>query len=76
MKLVNTDWRLLFNFIYGAWNGQTRFEKMANVINSKVSSWISNTDDLLKAVLDFRTQNDNSLIAQSGQKISDIVGLA
>ncbi|MFZ2151093.1 MAG: hypothetical protein WAZ12_02260 [Candidatus Absconditicoccaceae bacterium] len=76
IKLVNTDGRLLFNFIYGAWNGAGWFEEMANVINSKVTSGISNTDDLLKAVVQFRTQNDNSLIAQGGRKIEEIVGIA
>ena len=75
LKLVNTDWRLLFNFIYGAWNGEGRFEKMANVINSKVSSWTKNLDELLKAVVDFRTQNDNPIIAQWGRKIEKIVGM-
>ncbi len=76
IKLVNTDWRLLFNFIYGTWNGAGRFQQMANVLNAKVSSWISNTDELLKAVVEFRTQNNNSLIAQWGRKIEDIVGIA
>jgi hypothetical protein len=76
IKLVNTDWRLLFNFIYGTWNGAGRFQQMANVLNAKVSSWISNTEELLKAVVEFRTQNNNSLIAQWGRKIEDIVGIA
>ncbi|HMS91440.1 MAG TPA: hypothetical protein PKC87_04425, partial [Candidatus Absconditabacterales bacterium] len=70
------DGRLLFNFIYGAWNGAGRFQKMADVINSKVDLGITNADDLLADVIAFRTQNDNTLIAQGGEKIEGILGLA
>lgn len=76
LDIIKTDWRLLFNFIYWAWNWAWRFQKMADVINSKVDLWITNTDDLLADVIAFRTQNDNTLIAQWGEKIEWILGLA
>ena len=76
LDIIKTDWRLLFNFIYWAWNWAWRFQKMADVINSKVDLWITNADDLLADVIAFRTQNDNTLIAQWGEKIEWILGLA
>lgn len=76
LNIINTDWRLKFNFVYWARNGAWRFEKMANVINAKLSSWTTNTDDLLKLVIDRRKNESwSNLIAQWWRKIEDIVWL-
>lgn len=76
LDLIETDGRLKFNFIYWAWNWASWFQKMANIINTKVASWVKDTDELLKFVVDFRKQNNNRLIAQWGKKIEKMVGLA
>ena len=76
LDLVKTDGRLMFNFIYGTWNGSGRFEKMAEVINTEVKKGTTDTEKLLEAVVNYRKNNKNSLIAQWGEKIEDIVGLA
>ncbi len=76
-KLVNTDGRLLFNFIYGARNGAGWFEKMANEINTNVAKGVVNTDNLTSNIVNWRIhESGNQLIAQWGRKIEDIVGLA
>lgn len=74
LSLINKDWRLLFNFIYGAWNGEWRFKKFAKQINDRVATWETNTDILYKHIMDFRKHwTWNSLIAQWGKKIEKII---
>ncbi len=74
LSLINKDWRLLFNFIYGARNGEWWFKKFAKQINDKIASWETNTDVLYKHIMDFRKHwTWNSLIAQWGKKIEKII---
>jgi len=82
-KLVMSDGRLLFHFIYATWNGSGWFQKFAKDINDAVAQGITNTDALLKVAMHSRTKEGltkgstpNSLIAQGGNKIEKIVGLA
>lgn len=76
-KIVNSDGRLMFNFIYSARNGPDWFRKIANQLNSKVDSGVTDTNILIKDIVDWRiNKSDNSLIAQWGKKIEEIVGLA
>jgi hypothetical protein len=78
-----SDGRLLFHFIYATWNGSGWFQKFAKDINAAVAQGITNTDALLKVAMHSRTKEGltkgsapNSLIAQGGNKIEKIVGLA
>jgi hypothetical protein len=74
LDLINKDWRLLFNFIYCAWNGELRFKKFANEINTEVKSWIKDTEVLYKHIINFRKNwTGNSLIAQWGKKIEKLL---
>ena len=74
LSLINKDWRLLFNFVYGARNGEWWFKKFAKQINDKVATWETNTDVLYKHIMDFRKNwTWNSLIAQWGKKIEKII---
>lgn len=76
LKLVNSDGRLLFNFIYATWNGSGWFQKFAKAVNDAVASGVANTDQLLQVALSARTGSGSSLIAQGGKKIAGLVGFA
>lgn len=75
-KIVNSDGRLMFNFIYSARNGARWFQRMATEINNKVNWGIKDTNILIKDIVDWRIyKSGDNLIAQWGRKIEDIVGL-
>jgi hypothetical protein len=78
--IVDSDNRLLFHFIYGAWNGAGWFKKFATDMNKAVDSGITNTDKLTQVALDSRTKEGlragsppNSLVAQGGNKIATFI---
>jgi len=75
--IVDSDNRLLFNFVYATWNGAGWFKKFASDINKAVDNGVKSTDALAKIAIDSRTKEGlivgskpNSLIAQGGNKIS------
>jgi len=79
-EIINSDNRLLFNFIYASWNGSGWFRKFATDFNKKVASGETNTDNLTKFVIYLRTKEGltsgsapNSLIKQGGQKIAEFI---
>jgi hypothetical protein len=74
-KIVDSDRRLLFNFIYATWNGEGWFERFAKPINAAVKNGVTDVDALTKIAVERRTSSTNSLIAQGGRKISDLLGL-
>jgi len=71
--IVESDDRLLFNFIYATWNGSGWFKRFANDFNDAVDSGVTNTDQLVDVVLQSRADSGNSLIVQGGKKIAKIV---
>jgi hypothetical protein len=78
--IVDNDNRLLFHFIYGAWNGSGWFKKFATDMNKAVASGVTNTDKLTEVALNSRTKeglkegsSPNSLIAQGGNKIAGFI---
>jgi hypothetical protein len=74
LKLINNDKRLLFNFVYCAWNGEWRFKKFSNKINEEVKKWTHNTESLYKEIMNYRKNwTGNKLIAKWGQKIEKIL---
>lgn len=79
-EIVDNDSRLLFHFIYGAWNGPGWFKKFAQDMNKAVDSGITNTDKLTEIAIKSRTdeglkagEKPNSLIAQGGRKIASFI---
>jgi hypothetical protein len=79
-EIVDNDSRLLFHFIYGAWNGPGWFKKFANDMNNAVDSGITNADKLTDVAIKSRTDEGlkkgskpNSLIAQGGKKIAGFI---
>ena len=68
-KIVNSDRRLSFNFIYGVWNGSGWFKRFANKINAAVASGIKSPVELNKVAINARINSGNKLIAQSGGKM-------
>lgn len=70
LQVVNNDPRLLYHFIYAAWNGPGWFKKFAAKINEAVSNGITDKEKLAKIALDSRINSGNSLIAQGGGKVA------
>jgi hypothetical protein len=79
-EIIESDPRLLFNFIYAVWNGSGWFKKFANDFNKSVKSGVTNKDKLVEQVISSRTKeglttgsSPNSLIKQGGEKISKFI---
>lgn len=68
-QLVLSDNRLLFNFIYAAWNGEGWFQRFSKKVNQAVENGVTDTDELFDVAIDARISSGNSLIKQGGQKI-------
>lgn len=73
-KVVDTNPGLKFHFIYAVWNGPGWFRRFAEKINDQVKKGEKNPKNLYKVALKSRLDSGNSLIAQSGNKIDDIMG--
>jgi hypothetical protein len=81
--LVESDGRLLFNFIYASWNGSGWFKKFASDMNEAVASGVTDTNQLCRVAINSRVNEGltkgsepNSLIAQGGKKIAGIIGVS
>jgi len=71
--IVESDDRLLFNFIYTTWNGTGWFDKFAKKFNAAVASGITNKDQLLEVLLAARAASGSSLLIQGGRKIAQFI---
>jgi len=72
-KVVVTDPKLVFQFIYSTFNGEGWFREFAKYINQKVSEGVSDTTELNKGIQNMRINSKNSLIAQVGNKLDNIL---
>jgi hypothetical protein len=83
-NLIKSDGRLYFNFVYAQWNGPGWFKGFAKEIEKAYDSGIKDAEKLAALFVRLRKNNigiignskNNSLIAQGGDKISKIIGLA
>ncbi len=73
-KIVDSHPGLMFHFIYAVWNGPGWFKRFAEKINQQVKKGVKDPKKLYKDALNNRITSGNSLIAQSGNKIDDILG--
>lgn len=71
-KIVESNEGLLFNFIYGSWNGPGWFQRFAKVFNDLVSEGITDPIELNDAVNLRRLNSGNSLIAQGAPKVEKV----
>ena len=72
-KLVESDPRILFHFIYAVWNGPGWFQKFAQKFNDAVEKGTVNKDKLLEVALNSRINSGNSLISDGGKKIKNFI---
>jgi len=72
-KLVESDPRILFHFIYAIWNGSGWFKKFAEKFNQAVLQGTTNKEKLLEVALNSRIYSGNSLIKQGGEKIKKFI---
>jgi hypothetical protein len=73
IKIINSDPRLLFHFIYASWNGSGWFKKFATKFNEEVKKGITSPDKLVDVAIDSRTGSGNNLIARGGKKIESFI---
>lgn len=71
-KLVKSNPKLYFNFVYATWNGPGWFKKFAKDFNQKVKDGFLSQEDLVKSVVDKRKNDPNSLASGGGKKIEKI----
>ena len=79
-KAIENDDRLLFNFIYAAWNGPGWFAKWTKDINKYLAAGSKSKNEILNFALNLRTNEGynkgsapNSLIKQGGEKIKSFI---
>lgn len=72
-KIVNSNPGLIFNFAYATWNGPGWFQKFAKKVNDAVKNGIKDPEELTKVAIDARLNSGNSIIAQGGRKVSNII---
>jgi len=87
--IINNDGRLKFNFIYASWNGPGWFKGFAEKTVAAYNSGKKTPDEVLKAAIGARINNEGilgggsprrgnndwSLINQGGLKIAKLVGV-
>jgi hypothetical protein len=74
-KIIESDGRLLFNFVYACWNGPGWFRGWAREIKKAYKSGKTTSEELTKYFVAMRVNSTNSLISQGGSKIKSLVGL-
>ena len=74
-QVIQSDGRLLFNFVYATYNGEGHFQTFAKLIEDKYTSGITSSDELTKIFVDARIQSKYDLIRQTGNKIAALVGI-
>jgi len=71
--IIETDDRLLFNFIYATWNGDKWFRILSGDFNAAVAKGITNKDELVKVAVASRISSGNTVITQGGKKIAKFI---
>lgn len=72
--LIESDGRLLFNFIYACWNGDGWFKKFAErITNSYKKYGVKNSGTLTNIFVETRQKDSNELIYTGGNKIRNII---
>jgi len=73
-KIVESNPNLMFHFVYATWNGPGWFRKFATKINDAVKKGITDPNKLTEIAIRSRIDSGNSIIAQGGKKIDNILG--
>lgn len=68
-KIIKSDYRLYFNFVYSTWNGQGWFRKFANLINEEVKNKNFDRNKLFVKLINARKNSKNSLIKQKADLV-------
>lgn len=68
-KIVESDYNLLFNFVYSTWNGPGWFRDFADKINDAVESGEKDPKELFKVAIKAREDSGNTLIKRTADKI-------
>ena len=72
--LIESDGRLLFNFVYACWNGDRWFKGFAERITSSYKKYgVKNSGTLTNIFVETRQKSTDSLINTGGDKIRSII---
>jgi hypothetical protein len=84
-KVITSDGRLYFNFIYATWNGPGYFKEFSEEITKAYEQGSKSSEDLLKLFIQLRlnsrifypntNQNSFDLIAKGGREIARLTGV-
>lgn len=74
-SIVESNPRLLFNFVYATWNGPAWFKYWAGEFNKIVAKGETDPPKLINYVIKLRNDSTFSLIRQSGKKIQSLISL-
>lgn len=72
-KIVATDPKLVFQFIYATFNGEGWFRDFAKYVDQKIQDGVTDTAVINKGLQDLRTSSKSSLMAQVGNKMNNIL---
>jgi hypothetical protein len=70
-KLVYSDPRLLFHFVYATWNGPNFFKFYANELKKQIENR-KNIDSIINEQLNFRMNSKYSQIRDTGAKMAEL----
>ena len=73
-KIIESDERLFFNYVYATWNGSGWFQKFATKFNEAVASGTKNKNQLADLAVAMRKESTSSLVRQGGAKIETLMG--
>lgn len=72
-KIVESSTPLALHFIYATWNGPGWFKLFATKINDAVAAGVTDANKLIEIAKSSRVNSSNSLIAQTGKKVADLM---
>ena len=72
-KIVATDPKLVFQFVYATFNGEGWFRDFAKYVDQKIQDGVTDTATINQGLQSLRTGSKSSLIAQSGNKMNSIL---
>ena len=74
LRIVNSDIKLTFNFIYAVYNGAYWFKYFANALKIYVEKQgINNVDSLIELMISERKTSGNALIGQGGNEMEKFI---
>lgn len=72
MDEIANDDRLVIHFSYASWNGENWFQRYSKALNEAVNKYEGNKEEIFKQAIKARTESQNAVIKQQGQKMIEL----